>query len=306
MSQIRANGIDMEYRTYGPQGGVPFLLIHGFGQQLTAWPEELIDGLVKAGLRVIVFDNRDVGLTQKWDGQIPDLDAAITVLRAGKKAEVPYFLRDMAADAAGLLDALGIESAHICGASMGGMIAQLVALDHTAKARSLIEIFSTTNDSGLPASTAEAHLALTTAAPASDRASVIVHTLKSARAYASTGFAIDEARRAEHIGRAYDRCYYPEGRLRHWSAIIASAPRGKRLRALKLPALVLHGTADTLLPPAHGRYIAECIAGAEYHEIAGWGHDIPLDVIPLLLGFIVPFVEKVEKGRACFEARPSS
>jgi len=297
MAQIRANGIDMEYRTYGPEGGVPFLLIHGFGQQLTAWPEELIDGLVKAGLFVIVFDNRDVGLTQKWDGQIPNLDAAMTALRAGKKPEVPYFLRDMAADAAGLLEALGIASAHIYGASMGGMIAQLVALDHTAKARSLIEIFSTTNDSGLPPSSAEAHLALTTPAPASDRATVIAHTLKASRAYASTGFAIDEARKAEHIGIAYDRCFYPEGALRHWAAIVASSPRGKRLRALKLPALVLHGSADTLLPPEHGRQLAECIAGSEYHEIEGWGHDMPLGVIPFLLGFILPFVEKVEKGR---------
>ena len=297
MPQIRANGIEMDYRTYGPQGGVPFLLIHGFGQQLTAWPEELIAGLVTAGLHVIVFDNRDVGLTQKWDGQIPDLDAAITALRTGKKAEVPYLLRDMAADAAGLLGALGIESAHICGASMGGMIAQLVALDHTAKARSLIEIFSTTNDSGLPPSTTEAHLALTTPAPSSDRAAVIEHTLKSSRAYASTGFALDDARKAEHIGIAYDRMFYPEGALRHWAAIVASPPRGKRLRALKLPALVLHGGADTLLPPEHGHAIAECIAGSDYHEIEGWGHDMPLGVIPLLLGFILPFVEKVEKGR---------
>ena len=126
---------------------------------------------------------------------------------------------------------------------------------------------------------------------------MIAHVLKGSRAYASTGFAIDEARRAAQIGLAYDRCFYPEGALRHWSAIIASPPRGKRLRALKLPALVLHGSADTLLPPAHGRQIAECIGGAEYHEIAGWGHDMPLGVIPLLHGFILPFVERVEAGR---------
>ncbi|MGC9954593.1 MAG: alpha/beta hydrolase [Rhizomicrobium sp.] len=294
MARIRANGIDIEYETFGPKDGVPLLLIHGFGQQLIAWPEEFIDGLTKAGLSVICFDNRDVGLSQKWDGQIPDLGAVMAALRERRKPEVPYFLSDMAADAAGLLDALGIDSAHICGASMGGMIAQLVALDHPKKTRSLIAIFSTTNDIGLPPSSAEAHLALTTPSPANVRASVIAHTLKSARAYASTGFAIDEVRRAEHVGLAYDRCFYPEGALRHWSAIVASPPRGKRLRALKLPALVLHGTADTLLPCAHGRYIADCIQGAEYHEIAGWGHDMPLGVIPLLHGFMLPFIEKVE------------
>jgi pimeloyl-ACP methyl ester carboxylesterase len=297
MARIRANGIDIEYEIFGPRDGVPILLIHGFGQQLIAWPEEFVDGLAKAGLRVVVFDNRDVGLTQKWDGQIPDLGTAMAALRAGRKPEIPYFLRDMAADAAGLLGALGIDSAHICGASMGGMIAQLVALDRPEKTRSLIEIFSTTGDAGLPPSSAEAHLALTTPAPANDRASVIAHVLKSARAYASTGFAIDEARKAEHIGRAYDRYFYPEGALRHWSAIVASPPRGKRLRALKLPALVLHGTADTLLPPEHGRQIAECIAGAEYHEIEGWGHDMPLGVIPLLHGFMLQFVGRVEAGR---------
>jgi pimeloyl-ACP methyl ester carboxylesterase len=297
MAGIRANGIDIEYETFGPKDGVPLLLIHGFGQQLIAWPEEFVDGLAKAGLRVICFDNRDTGLTAKWDGIIPDFGAIMAAARERRKPDVPYFLSDMAADAAGLLDALGIASAHILGASMGGMIAQLVALDHPKKTRSLTVIFSTTGDTGLPPSSAEAHLALTTPPPANDRASVIAHTLKGHRAYASTAFAIDEKRAAGQIGRAYDRCYYPEGALRHWSAIIASPSRGKRLRALKLPALVLHGTADTLLPCAHGRQIADCIQGAEYHEIEGWGHDLPLSVIPLLLGFILPFVENVEAGR---------
>ncbi len=297
MAKIRANGIDLEYEISGPKGGASILLIHGFGQQLIAWPEEFVDGLAKAGLSVIRFDNRDTGLSQKWDEQIPDFGAMMAAARERRKPEVPYFLRDMAADAAGLLDALGIASAHILGASMGGMIAQLVALDHPKKTRSLIEIFTTTNDAGLPPSSAEAHLALTTPAPVSDRASVIAHVLKSRRAYASTAFAIDEDRAAELIGRAYDRCFYPEGAQRHWAAILASPPRGKRLRALKLPALVLHGTADTLLPPAHGRHITECIQGAEYHEIEGWGHDIPQGVIPLLHGFILPFVERVEAAR---------
>ena len=297
MAKIRANGIDIEYEAYGPENGTPILLIHGFGQQLIAWPEEFVDGLAKAGLRVICFDNRDTGLTQKWDRQIPDVGAVMAALRLRHKPKVPYFLSDMAADAAGLLDALGIGSAHICGASMGGMIAQLVALDHPGKTRSLTVIFSTSGDTGLPPSSAEAHLALTTPPPANDRAAVIAHTLNGHRAYASTAFAIDENRAADQVGRAYDRCYYPEGALRHWSAIIASPSRGKRLKGLKLPSLVLHGTADTLLPCAHGRQIADCIPGAEYHEIEGWGHDLPRSVIPLLHGFMLPFVEKVEAGR---------
>ncbi|HEY0282796.1 MAG TPA: alpha/beta hydrolase [Rhizomicrobium sp.] len=294
MAGIHANGIDIEYEISGPKDGAPILLIHGFGQQLIAWPDEFVDGLAQAGLRVIRFDNRDTGLTQKWDGQIPDLGAVMAAARERRKPNVPYFLKDMAADAAGLLDALGIASAHILGASMGGMIAQLVALDHPRKTRSLIQIFTTTNDAGLPPSSAEAHQSLITPPSANDRATVIAHVLKSRRAYASTAFAADDEQAAELIGRAYDRCFYPEGGLRQWAAILASPPRGKRLKGLKLPALVLHGTADTLLPCAHGRHIADCIQGAEYHEIEGWGHDLPPSVIPLLLGFILPFVERVE------------
>jgi len=297
MAKVRANGIDIEYEVFGPKDGVPLLLIHGFGQQSIAWSPEFINGLTGAGLRVISYDNRDTGLSTKFDGKIPDLGAIMSAVRAGQKPDVPYSLSDMAADATGLLDALGIESAHIAGASMGGMIAQLVALDHPKKARSLIAIFSTTGDLGLPPSSAEAHLALTTPSPANDRETVIAHTLKGRQAYASTAFLSNEARLADQVGRAYDRMYYPEGALRHWSAILSTPPRGERLKSLKQPALVLHGSADTLLPPAHGRRIADCVPGAEYHEVEGWGHDMPLTVIPKVLGFMVPFMKKVEAGR---------
>ncbi|MGA7713005.1 MAG: alpha/beta hydrolase [Rhizomicrobium sp.] len=297
MARIHANGIEIEYEISGPADGVPLLLIHGFGQQLIAWPDEFVDGMVKAGLRVIRMDNRDVGLTQKWRGIYPDIAGILAAMRDGRKPDAPYTLSDMASDAAGLLDALGIESAHIAGASMGGMIAQLVALEHVKKARSLIAIFSTPGDLGLPPSTAEAHKALTTPSPGNDRATVIAHTIAGRGAYSSTAFPINLERMADHIGRAYDRQYYPEGVLRHWSAILASPPRGERLKSLKLPALVLHGSADNLLLPAHGRRIAECIPGAEYHEIEGWGHDMPVAVIPHLLGFMRSFVEGVEAER---------
>ncbi len=297
MTAVRANGIAIEVETFGPKDGVPLLLIHGFGQQSIAWPDEFIEGFVRAGMRVIVYDNRDTGLSRKFDGQIPDFSAISAAMRAGRKPDVPYTLDDMAADAAGLLDALGIESAHVAGASMGGMIAQLVALNHTAKTRSLTTMFSTTGDAGLPPSSREAHLALVTPPPGQDRAGVIAHVLKNHAAYGSTGFPLDDARSAEFVGRAYDRMYYPEGAMRHWSAILSAPPRGKRLRSLKLPALVLHGSADALLPPAHGRSIAEAIPGAEYHEIAGWGHDLPAGVIPLLHGLMLPFIGKVEKER---------
>ena len=306
MAQITANGVQLEYDVMGPEDGAPILLIMGFGTQMTSWPQEFPQMLADAGMRVIRFDNRDVGLSQKWDGVLPDVKAAQAALRAGKTPDVPYTLDDMAADAAGLLDALGIESAHIAGASMGGMIAQLVALNHPAKARSLISIFSTTGDPSLPRSTPEAQAALMAKPPSNSRADVIAHSLKGRRAYASTRFAFDEERLSALIGASYDRSFYPQGPLRHWAAILVAPPRTERLRQLRVPALVLHGSADTLIPPEAGRHTAAQIHGAEHHEIEGWGHDLPVGVIPELREKIVPFVSKVEAMREDGFAIPSA
>jgi pimeloyl-ACP methyl ester carboxylesterase len=298
MTQIRANGISIEYDDIGPKNGPPLLLIMGFGSQMTSWPREFREGLAEGGLRVVTLDNRDVGLTQKWDGLMPDIAAAQAAIAAGNKPDVPYVLADMAADAAGLLDELGIESAHIAGASMGGMIAQLVALDHPRKARSLISIFSTTGDPSLPRSSPEAQAALMARPSATDRQSVIAHSLKGRRAYASTAYKFDEERLSALIGASYDRSYYPQGTLRQWAAILASPLRTERLKSLRIPALVLHGSVDTLIRPEAGRHTAQCIPGSEYHELEGWGHDLPLGVLPKLFDLILPFVKKVEAARA--------
>jgi len=297
VAKIRANGIELEFDEAGPADGIPFLMINGFGSQMTSWSDEFRQSLIGAGFRFIRFDNRDVGLSQKWHGIHPNLQEAVKAVREGRKPDVPYTLNDMAADAAGLLDALGIESAHIAGASMGGMIAQLVALNHPQKTRSLISIFSTTSDPSLPPSSPEAQAALTAQPPAQDRASVVAHGLKGRRAYASTRFPFDEKRIGELIGAAYDRSYYPEGTSRQYAAIFASPPRTECLKSLRVPALVLHGSVDTLLRPECGRHTAQCIAGAQYHEIEGWGHDMPPQMVPLVSGFIVPFVQKVEAAR---------
>jgi pimeloyl-ACP methyl ester carboxylesterase len=197
-----------------------------------------------------------------------------------------------------LLDALGMKTAHIAGASMGGMIAQLVALNHPEKTRSLISIFSTTGDYSLPRSTPEAQAALQGRPPNGERATVIAHSLKGRRAYASTRWPFDEPRIAQLIGKSYDRSYYPEGTSRQFAAIMASPPRTERLKSLNVPSLVLHGSADTLVRTEGGRHTAQCIPGAEYHEVEGWGHDFPLEVIPILREFIVPFINRVEASRA--------
>ena len=286
--------MQLEYDVSGPENGAPILLIMGFGTQMTAWPEEFHQMLRDGGLRVIRFDNRDVGLSQKWDGVLPDIKAVQKARSVGTKPPIPYSLDDMAHDAAGLLDALGIDCAHIAGASMGGMIAQLVALNHPEKARSLISIFSTTGDRALPPSSPEAQAALMSSPETSDRETVIAHALSTRKVYASTRFAFDRARLAESVGDGYDRSYYPEGAQRHWAAIIAAPARGERLKGLRLPCLVLHGSADTLIRPEAGRYTAACITGAQYHEIEGWGHDMPLGVIAELSEKILPFVRDVE------------
>ncbi|HXC55508.1 MAG TPA: alpha/beta hydrolase [Rhizomicrobium sp.] len=298
MAKIRANGIEIEYEDSGPRAGVPLLFINGFGSQMTSWPEEFREALEAAGLRVIRFDNRDVGLSQKWHGIVPDVRAVMAAMREGKKPDVPYTLNDMAADAAALLSELGIETAHISGASMGGMIAQLVALNHPQKARSLISIFSTTSDPSLPPSSPEAMAALTTPAPSTDRAAVIAHSLKGRRAYASTAYPFDEERLGRLIGANYDRMFYPEGSARQYAAIMASPPRTERLKSLTLPSLVLHGSADMLLRVEAGRHTAQTIPGAEYREIAGWGHDMPLGVIPAVVGFMTDFIGRVEAARS--------
>lgn len=293
MAQIKANGISVEYDVSGPENGVPLLLIMGFGSQMTSWTPAFTQALVDAGYRVIRFDNRDVGLGQRFDG-LPVAKDVAAAMAAGKTPDVPYTLNDMAADAAGLLDALGIESAHIAGASMGGMIAQLVALNHPEKTRSLISIFSTTGDPSLPKSTPEAQAALlmTPASPA--RADVVALAVKNRRIYASTRWPYDEAVVAQLAGASYDRAYYPEGSLRQYAAILASPPRTERLKGLKTPALVLHGTADTLIPWQAGAHTAACIPHSEFVLIDGWGHDLPVAGVPMIAGYMAQFLTRAE------------
>ena len=305
MAQIRANGIQLEYDVAGPEDGPPLLMIMGFGSQMTSWPVPFRDALAAAGLKVVRFDNRDVGLSQRFAGTPAARDVAKAVAE-GRTPDVPYVLSDMAADAAGLLEALGIESAHIAGASMGGMIAQLVALNHPAKARSLVSIFSTTGDPSLPRSTPEAQAALVSQPATSERADVVAHAVKNRRVYASTRWAYDEAAAADLAGASYDRAFYPEGAVRQYAAILATPPRTEALRRLALPALVMHGTADTLIPWQAGAHTAAQIKGSEFVLLDGWGHDFPAPAVPVLADYIAAFVRRAEAERAEGLARPAA
>jgi pimeloyl-ACP methyl ester carboxylesterase len=294
----KINGVDLHFEVSGPVDGPPVLIVMGFASQMTSWPEEFHEGLAAEGFHVIRFDNRDVGLTHKFHGQMPDFKAIGKAMAGGTPPPVPYTLSDMADDGAALLDHLGIGSAHILGASMGGMIAQLIAIRHPAKTRSLISLMSTTSDPTLPRSDAAAQEALMTKPPAEDKHSVVEHAIKGRRALEGVAHREDEASLRARFASNYDRSYYPEGPVRQWAAVLAAGPRTEALKALRVPTLVLHGSHDALIKPEAGKHTAECVPGAQLHIIEGWGHSMPHSVISIIHDRIVPFVRDVETRRA--------
>lgn len=295
-SMIRANGIDICCEVSGPEGGIPLLIIQGFGTQMTSWPDAYHRKFADSGFRVIRFDNRDVGLSQKFHGIIPDNAANAKAMAEGRKPDVPYTLDDMADDAAALVQALGFTSVHVSGASMGGMIAQLMALRHPQKTRSLISLMSTTSDPSLPRSDPQAQAALVSK-PASDaRETVIEHTLKMRAINASPGFPEDPDELRARIAMNFDRSYYPEGVLRQWAAIMASPPRTDVLKRLDCPALVIHGANDLLIRPEAGRHTAACIKGAELVIVPGWGHNMPIGAVDAISGPMIDFMRRHDRA----------
>lgn len=287
MPKVTANGIDIHYEEHGDPGDPAMLLIMGFGAQLTLWPDELVNALASHGFRVIRYDNRDIGLSHKFDGvKAPGIVRMTLLSKLGFTPRVPYTLRDMAADAIGLLDALDIDQAHIVGASMGGMIAQHVAASYAERCLSFTQIFSTTGNPRLPPARKEALQALV-ARPKSDDEDVLVeHGMTLARTIGSPGFPTPEERLRERTLTNLRRSFYPEGPTRHLSAIVADGDRSAMLRNITVPTLVLHGEDDPLVPCEGGRDTAACIPGAKLKTIPGWGHDLPLELVGTLSGEI--------------------
>jgi pimeloyl-ACP methyl ester carboxylesterase len=272
-----ANGIEIAYETYGDPASPPLLTIHGLGAQMTDWPQELIGGLVDAGFFVITFDNRDQGGSTWQDGSgQPDLGA----LLADSNSPVPYLLSDMAADAAGLLDALGIESAHVLGVSMGGMIAQQFAIDFPTRTRSLTSIMSTTGPNTGPP-TPEAMAALLVE-PVTERTAAIEQSLAGSRIIASPGFPFDDVGMRARAEIHYDRGHHPAGTARQLAAILASPDRAAALAGVSVPSLVVHGAADPLVTLPGGEATAAAVPGAELWVVDGMGHDLPVAIIPEL------------------------
>jgi pimeloyl-ACP methyl ester carboxylesterase len=294
MTRARANGIELEYDSFGAPSGRPLLLIMGLGGQSLMWDEGFCDALAARGHFVVRYDNRDVGLSTKFEAAgIPNMMELMMKSMSGQPITAPYTLDDMADDAAGLLDALGIESAHVCGASMGGMIAQTVAIRHPKRLRSLVSIMSTTGNPSVPPAKPEA-MAVLMSPPPIDRAGSLDAAARTWRAIGSPGFPFDEAKIRERAGRFYDRSFYPQGTVRQMAAIMAHGNRAPKLRGVTAPTLVIHGAADPLVPIEGGRDTASSIPGAELLVIEGMGHDLPEGAWPQIVGAISEHTTKAE------------
>lgn len=287
--QVKANGIHIEYESFGGATDPLVLLIMGLGAQLTRWPVPFCEKLVARGYRVIRFDNRDVGRSTHLDwAPVPEIGDIVTARMTHTPANVPYTLTDMAADTIGLLDALQIEKAHIVGASMGGMIAQLVAADYPQRVLSLTSIMSTTSNPTLPPPTPAAAAALMTRAPDPvDQEAYMTHVLSSLRTIASPGFTFDSQTTRERILTDLSRGYNPAGVARQMAAVSANGDRRDKLRNITAPTIVIHGEDDPLVPVAAGRDTANSIPGAQLLEIPGMAHDIPAALYDTLVDAIV-------------------
>ena len=290
MARTRANGIEIEYETVGNKSDPALLLVMGLGAQLTIWPDALFEGLGKRGFFVIRYDNRDTGLSSDFGSWgAPNIPAAMQKVMKGEKAEAPYYLKDMAADAIGLLDALAIDRAHMVGASMGGMIVQIVAAQYPARTRSMVSIYSSSGRPGLPHGKPEA-LAMLTAQPEGPaREQLVKHGMKLRQEIGSPAYPMPDAELRAFVEKNVDRRWYPEGAARQYLSVIASGDRVELLKTVTVPTLVMHGEEDPLLPIACGRDVASLVPGAEFQSYPGWGHDFPGPLIPTIADRIASF-----------------
>ena len=288
MPRVPANGIELEYEAFGHDSDPALVLIAGLGAQLIDWPAEFCEKLAAHGLRVIRFDNRDAGLSASLDSLgPPDLVAVL----GGDHATVAYYLADLAADTAGLLDALGIGQAHVVGVSMGGMIAQQFAIDHPGRLLSLCSMSSTTGAPSVGQATPVALAALGRPSAAT-RDEAIQGSAASSRVFGSPGFPLSDEERLARATTKYDRSYRPAGRLRQIAAIAASPDRTSGLHDITAPAVVVHGEADPLVNVTGGRATAAAIPAAELVVIPGMGHDLPRGAWPQIIDAIVGNVAK--------------
>jgi pimeloyl-ACP methyl ester carboxylesterase len=270
MPRLHTGTVELEYAEQGAVTAPALVLIRGLGTQMTEWSPQLLQGFVDAGFRVVVFDNRDAGLSEK----VP----------AG------YRLRDMAADVVGLMDGLGIARATIFGISLGGMIAQLVAYHYPERVDCLFSVMSSSGDPSLPRAAPEVQALLGRTAKGRD--GIIALTAESRAVFGSPAWPESEDVRLAAAAAAYDRCHCPEGVARQMLALIEDGSRTERLRAIRVPTLVIHGADDPLVPLAAGVHTAQCIPGARLEVIPGMGHNLPDEIAPTIVGLVRSFVKQ--------------
>ena len=294
MPRAQANGIELEYDAFGDPGRPGMLLIMGLGVQMLGWDERFCNMLADRGYHVVRFDNRDIGLSSKIEGgPVPNP----LELMAGNYSSASYTLDDMADDAAGLLDALGIDAAHVIGASMGGMIGQVLACRHPERVRSLTSIMSSTGSRETGQPKPEVLAALITPVPG-DRAGYIDATTNMFKLIGSPAYPPDEDELRALIGASYDRSYHPVGFLRQLAAIAASGDRGQAICNIGAPTLVIHGEADPLITVSGGEATAAAIPGSKLVKIPGMGHDLPPALWPRLVDEIVENAERASAPAA--------
>ena len=284
--------LDIAYERFGAPAAPPVLLIMGVGTQMLGWPDVFCQLLARHDLHVVRFDNRDIGLSSHLkDAPAPDVGAAVL----GDTSSASYTLSEMAADAVGLIEALELGSSHVVGASMGGMIAQTMAIEQPRRVRSLTSIMSTTGDPAVGQPT-QAALAALLSPPARTRAEAIARTEAIVAVIGSPGFETDEAELRHRTGLAFDRAYDPVGVARQLLAIAASGDRTAALRSVDVPALIIHGAEDPLVGASGGRATARAIPGAEFVEFAGMGHDLPRALWGELTRRIAEHVHRAQAG----------
>ena len=299
MPSIKANHITLEYETFGRKEDPTILLIMGLSMQMIAWPEALCESLAAQGFQVIRFDNRDVGLSEKFHGAKAPSPLKILLHRALKsRAKVPYTLHDMASDSVGLLDALEIQSAHVVGASMGGMIAQLLAAQHSQRITSLTSIMSTSGKLrySIPQVRVLRQMLLNRPKTSQEK-DIVQYARKLWAMIGSPDYPMPDELLRERVLRAYRRCHYPQGFLRHIAAIVENGDRSHWLQQIKAPTLVIHGSSDPMVHLGGGRDTAAKIPGARFELIQGMGHNLPPGLVPHLSTLIGQHAKDAENRK---------
>ena len=286
MPKASVNNIEIEYETIGDPASKPLLLIAGLGGQLLAWSDELCDKFAENGFFVIRFDNRDVGLSTKFEeAGIPDMMEIAAAYTRGETPKLPYTLEDMADDAIGLLDTLKIDKAHICGASMGGIITQIIGYRHPTRVLTLTVIISTTGNPTLPPSKPEIMAQFFAPVPSEREAYIEELVKRDSLLYGN--FEYDEDYHREYRAKEYDRCYYPEGIARQMAAMAVPGNVQPYISTIKAPTLVIHGTEDPFNSIEAGKEIAATITGAELLLVDGMSHSFPREVILRIVNAVV-------------------